>query len=117
MLTQLYMSKSNIYFMEGSPPFSLDYYVVEKELYIEGEIGLSSYGLEIIKKVHDEVVEYKVVEDIFFTEREITNLVRVLSEHLVTPTTVLDVIHDMVGLVDFSDEVCVEEKLLSETAV
>ena len=92
--------------------FWLDYYVLEKEVEIEG-FSVNTYGIEICKRAKREngssYFEYRKIFDIFCTEEETTSVIDKLARNSVTPICMQEVLEDLIGTGDFvSEEVLVE---------
>ena len=91
----------------GKTNFDLEYYVLEKEVTIDG-MCINTYGVEISKlfKGDDGVVykEYRKVFDIFCTEREAEAVLKKLARNTVTPISLLDVLENLIGTGDLINE-------------
>ena len=85
--------------------FFLDYYIIEKEILIDG-FTFHTYGLEIAKRTDsgDESAEFRRVYDVFCTEKEAVESLNVLIRNAVTPVCLLEVLEDMIGVGDFVNE-------------
>ena len=88
--------------------FILEYYTLEKEIYVEGE-SHNTYGIEVLKRETTELgtlrIEYRKVFDIFCTEDEAKNVANILADNTVTPISVRDIVEQFVG----TDEIECEE--------
>ncbi len=93
---------------EKERSFTLEYYTLEKEIYLEGE-AKNTYGVEVLKREKTNQgtlrIEYRKVFDIFCTEREARYVADVLADNTVTPTSVHDIIEQFIG----TDEIEYEE--------
>ncbi len=87
--------------------FSLDYYILEKEVQIEG-FSVNTYGIEICKRDKREnnssYFEYRKIFDIFCTEAETMDVLDKLSRNSVTPICMQEVLEDLIGTGDFVSE-------------
>ena len=93
---------------EGSKRvFTLDYYILEKEVQIEG-FSVNTYGIEICKKSKREnnssYFEYRKIFDIFCTEEETIDVIDKLARNSVTPICMQEVLEDLIGTGDFVSE-------------
>lgn len=88
--------------------FTLEYYTLEKEVYIEGA-SCNTYGIEVMKREKTSLgtlrVEYRKVFDIFCTEIEAREVANILADNTVTPISVHDIIEQFIG----TDEIECEE--------
>lgn len=88
--------------------FILEYYTLEKEIYLEGE-SHNTYGVEVLKRESTDIgtlrIEYRKVFDIFCTEEEARTAANILADNTVTPVSVRDVIEQFIG----TDEIEYEE--------
>ena len=93
---------------ERNRSFTLEYYTLEKETYLEGATH-NTYGVEVLKREKTEQgtlrIEYRKVFDIFCTENEARTVANVLADNTVTPISVHDVIEQFIG----TDEIEYEE--------
>ncbi len=91
----------------GNSQFDLEYYILEKEIMIDG-MCINTYGVEISKlfKAEDGVVykEYRKIFDIFCTEREAEKVLEKLARNTVTPISLLDVLENLIGTGDLINE-------------
>lgn len=92
--------------------FFLDYYILEKEVQIEG-FSVNTYGIEICKRAKREnntsYFEYRKIFDIFCTEEETASVIDKLARNSVTPICMQEVLEDLIGTGDFvSEEFLVE---------
>lgn len=91
----------------GKVEFYLDYYILEKEIQIDG-FSINTYGIEVAKrdKINDAstCLEYRKIYDVFCTERETIEVLEKLIRNTVTPVSVLDVLQDLIGTGDFVNE-------------
>ena len=93
---------------EKKRKFILEYYTLEKEIYVEGE-SHNTYGIEVLKRETTDLgtlrIEYRKVFDIFCTEEEAKTAANILADNTVTPVSVRDVIEQFIG----TDEIECEE--------
>ena len=93
---------------EKKRKFVLEYYTLEKEIYVEGE-SYNTYGIEVLKRETTDFgtlrIEYRKVFDIFCTEEEAKTAANILADNTVTPVSVRDVIEQFIG----TDEIEYEE--------
>ena len=93
---------------ESERSFTLEYYTLEKEIYLEGE-SKNTYGVEVLKREKTSQgtlrIEYRKVFDVFCTESEARRVADVLADNTVTPISVHDVIEQFIG----TDEIEYEE--------
>ncbi|MBQ4516622.1 MAG: hypothetical protein II978_07520 [Clostridia bacterium] len=91
----------------ASYDFDLEYYILEKEIQLDG-ICVNTYGVEICKcrKDADEVVhkEYRKVFDVFCTKKEAEEILEKLARNTVTPISLLDVLENLIGTGDLINE-------------
>ena len=87
--------------------FMLDYYILEKEVEIEG-FSVNTYGIEICKRGKKEngasYFEYRKIFDIFCTEEETEDVIDKLARNSVTPICMQEVLEDLIGTGDFVSE-------------
>lgn len=87
--------------------FSLDYYILEKEVQIEG-FSVNTYGIEICKRDKREnnssYFEYRKIFDVFCSEAETIDVLDKLSRNTVTPVCMQEVLEDLIGTGDFVSE-------------
>ena len=85
---------------EKERSFILEYFVLEKELYLEG-ISKNTYGVEVLKREKTAQgtlrIEYRKVFDVFCTEQEAYIVADILADNTVTPVSVHDVIEQFIG--------------------
>lgn len=98
---------------EEKRSFVLEYCVLEKEVYIEGN-SAKTYGIEVLKREKTSPgtmrIEYRKIFDIFCTEQEARNAVDILADNTVTPTSLYDIIEQFIG----TDEIeCEEYEILA----
>ena len=88
--------------------FVLEYCVLEKEVYIEGNCE-RTYGIEVLKRENTSFgtmrIEYRKIFDIFCTEKEACDVINILADNTVTPTSIYDIIEQFIG----ADEIQCEE--------
>ena len=93
---------------ERKRKFVLEYYTLEKEIYVEGE-SHNTYGIEVLKRETTDLgtlrIEYRKVFDIFCTEDEAINVANILADNTVTPVSVRDIVEQFIG----TDEIECEE--------
>lgn len=93
---------------EKKRSFILEYYTLEKEIYLEGA-SHNTYGVEVLKRENTEQgtlrIEYRKVFDVFCTEEQARAVANVLADNTVTPISVHDVIEQFIG----TDEIEYEE--------
>ena len=87
--------------------FVLDYYILEKEVEIDG-YSVNTYGIEICKKSKREnnssYFEYRKIFDIFCSEGETIDVIEKLARNSVTPICMQEVLEDLIGTGDFVNE-------------
>lgn len=93
--------------------FILEYCVLEKEVYIEGNRE-KTYGIEVLKRENTyfgtQRIEYRKIFDIFYTEQEARSVINILAENTVTPTSLYDIVEQFIG----TDEIeCEEYEILA----
>ena len=80
-------------------PMELQYYLLESEITIEGELrGTKTYGVGIIKKMQQECSEARVVEDFSCSLARTKEILNLLVRNSVTPISLYDVLEDIAGL-------------------
>lgn len=93
---------------ERKRKFILEYYTLEKEIYVEGE-SYNTYGIEVLKRETTDFgtlrIEYRKVFDIFCTEAQAKMAANILADNTVTPVSVKDVVEQFIG----TDEIECEE--------
>lgn len=91
----------------GNREFDLEYYMLEKEIKLDG-ICVHTYGVEICKVcVDDDKVahkEYRKVYDVFCTQGEAIEVIEKLARNTVTPISLLDVLENLIGTGDLINE-------------
>ena len=91
----------------GNSEFDLEYYVLEKEILLDG-FSVNTYGVEITKRSRGEgntlCKEYRKVFDIFCTQSEAEAVLEKLVRNTVTPVSLLDVLENMIGTGDLVNE-------------
>ncbi|MBR7164632.1 MAG: hypothetical protein IKD21_06670 [Clostridia bacterium] len=96
----------------GEETFFLDYYILEKEVQVEG-ISISRFGLEIYKRAQRKdgtpYAEYRKVFDVFQTEAEANEVLHLLARNTVTPVSMKEILEDLLGCSDFSGEALLVE--------
>lgn len=96
----------------GTDAFFLDYYILEKEVQVEG-LCVNRFGLEIYKRAKRSdgtpYAEYRKVFDVFQTEAEAREVLQLLSRNTVTPISMKDILEDLLGYAEFSGEVSLVE--------
>lgn len=79
--------------------FELEYYLLEKE---DNEIGdretKKIYGIEIVKKNQGILNESKQFQNIFNTRIKTKNLVELLAENTVTPSSLPYILDDLLSM-------------------
>lgn len=79
--------------------FTLNYYITEKTISIEGE-KILTYGVSIIKNYLDERHfirwEKETVNNIVLSKEEIYNFIKRLYENRVTPIHLLEIVEDYI---------------------
>ena len=93
--------------------FVLEYSILQKETYVEGNYE-KTYGIEVLKKENTHFgtmrIEYRKIFDIFCTEQETVNVIDILADNTVTPTSLYDIIEQFIG----TDEIeCEEYEILA----
>lgn len=87
--------------------FVLDYYILLKEVQIEGYC-VNTYGIEICKKSKREnnssYFEYRKIFDLFCSESETMHVIDKLARNSVTPICMQEVLEDLIGTGDFVSE-------------
>lgn len=93
---------------EKKRKFILEYYTLEKEVYVEGD-SHNTYGIEVLKRETTDLgtlkIEYRKVFDIFCTEDEAKVAANILADNTVTPVSVRDIVEQFIG----TDEIEYEE--------
>lgn len=93
---------------EKKRKFILEYYTLEKEVYVEGD-SHNTYGIEVLKRETTDLgtlkIEYRKVFDIFCTEEEAKGAANILADNTVTPVSVRDIVEQFIG----TDEIEYEE--------
>lgn len=96
----------------GEETFFLDYYILEKEVQVEG-LCISRFGLEIYKRARrtdgTPYAEYRKVFDVFQTEAEASEVLHLLARNTVTPISMKEILEDLLGNSDFAGEVSLVE--------
>ena len=96
----------------GGETFFLDYYILEKEVQVEG-ICISRFGLEIYKRAHRKdgtpYAEYRKIFDVFQTEAEANEVLNLLARNTVTPISMKEILEDLLGCTDFAGEASLVE--------
>ncbi|MBQ2695988.1 MAG: hypothetical protein IJF61_01650 [Clostridia bacterium] len=96
----------------GEETFFLDYYILEKEVTVEGQC-VSRFGLEIYKRAKKQdgsaYAEYRKVFDVFQTEAEAQEVLHLLARNTVTPISMKEILEDLLGCSDFAGEVSLVE--------
>lgn len=91
----------------GNANFNLEYYLLEKEIALDG-FSVNTYGVEIVKSSKGEgnVVyrEYRKVFDIFCSQKEAEKVLEKLANNTVTPVCLLDVLENLIGTGDLVNE-------------
>lgn len=87
-------------FKNSKISFTLEYFILEKEVVIPNEnISTVIYGVEIIKIYFSDygklIKESEKVEDVCCSEKKIKEIVDVLCHNSVTPMCLLEVLEDM----------------------
>ncbi|MBP3337633.1 MAG: hypothetical protein J6L59_04420 [Clostridia bacterium] len=87
--------------------FILDYYLLEKDVKIEG-FSVNTYGIEISKREKksekQNFCEYRRVYDIFCTKDKALETLESLVRNTVTPVSLLDVLEDLIGVGELVNE-------------
>jgi len=76
----------------------LDYYLLESDSEdddIRGEQKV--YGVEIVKKQDGSTDEQSQFRNIYANREKVKNLIRLLAEHTVTPSSLPDILDDLIG--------------------
>lgn len=98
----------------GEETFFLDYYILEKEVQVEG-LCISRFGLEIYKRAHRKdgtpYAEYRKIFDLFGTESEANEVLHLMARNSVTPISMKEILEDLLGVSDFVGEVSLEEAI------
>ena len=98
----------------GKETFFLDYYILEKEVQVEG-ICIRRFGLEIYKRAHrpdgKPYAEYRKVFDLFGTEAEANEVLHLMARNTVTPISMKEILEDLLGVSDFSGELLLVEAM------
>ena len=77
----------------------LEYYLLESEYADKVEnVPQKIYGIEIVKKHQGILNERKKFENIFNTREKTKNLVELLADNTVTPSTLTYVLDDLLGM-------------------
>lgn len=87
--------------------FDLDYYILAKSVRVE-EKQVLRYGVEIYKRARRKdgrpYAEYRKIFDVFATEAEAREFLRLLARNAVTPISMKDVVEDVLGITEFAGE-------------
>ena len=102
--------------VEGIPgecePFSLDYYLLEKEVCIESKC-MNRFGVEIYKRARridgTAYAEYRKIFDVFQTAEEAIQVLELMARNTVTPISMKDILEDLLGIAEFTCEVMMSE--------
>lgn len=77
----------------------LEYYLLESEYAEAGERELlKTYGVEIVKKHQGILNERKQYDNIFNTREKTRNLIALLAENTVTPSSLPYILDDLLGM-------------------
>ncbi len=97
---------------ETGDVFSLDYYILKKEVHIEGQHACR-FGLEIYKRARRKdgtpYAEYRKIFDVFQTEEEATAVLTLMARNTVTPISMKEILEDMLGCSNFAGELLLVE--------
>ncbi len=97
---------------EPGTEFFLDYYILEKEVQVEGKSALR-FGLEIYKRAKradgSAYGEYRKIFDVFQTEAEADAVARLLASNTVTPISMKEILEDLLGQSEFAEDLTVVE--------
>ncbi|MBE7034970.1 MAG: hypothetical protein E7402_02455 [Ruminococcaceae bacterium] len=97
----------NVQQTDNGERFALDYYVLAKEVGIEGQRALR-YGVEIYKRGTrpdgTPYAAYRKIFDVFSTEQEAREVLSLMARNTVTPITMQDILEDMLGIREFAWE-------------
>lgn len=92
--------------------FSLDYYLLEKEVCIESKC-INRFGVEIYKRAKrpdgTAYAEYRKIFDVFHTAEEAMEVLEVMARNTVTPISMKDILEDLLGIADFTGEMAISE--------
>jgi len=87
--------------------FSLDYYVLQKEVIIESH-AFERFGIEICKRARRSdgtpYIEYRKIFDLFHSEAEAIEVLKQMARNSVTPISMKDILEDMLGVTEFTGE-------------
>ncbi len=92
--------------------FSLDYYLLEKEVCIESKC-INRFGVEIYKRARradgTAYAEYRKIFDLFQTAEEAMEVLELMARNTVTPISMKDILEDLLGIADFTGEMAISE--------
>ena len=107
-MRQLYTTVNVAAKDEEKSGFSLDYYVLSKEVTVENQ-RVHRFGIEIYKRGRrpngNTYIEYRKIFDVFASEAEAIEMLDILARNTVTPISMKDILEDMLGNVEFAGEV------------
>ena len=87
--------------------FSLDYYLLQKEVTLEGRT-FNRFGLEIYKRAFRKdgtpYIEYRKIFDVFHTEAEAEQMLLQMARNSVTPISMKEILEDLLGNTEFTIE-------------
>ncbi len=106
------ITTQNVATDEAEESFSLDYYILEKEISLEG-IRVHRFGLEIYKRATRKdgsmYAEYRKIFDLFATEDEALEILYLMARNTVTPISMKEILEDLLGCHEFVDEALLAE--------
>ncbi len=90
--------KSNESEIELKDSMKLEYYLLESILENYDELnGKATFGIEVIKKHGESVLECSKIENIFCSKEDTQNLLNMFARNSVTPVSMKYVLDDMLG--------------------
>ncbi len=100
--------------------YELDYYLLEKEVNVDG-FAINTFGVGVTKRTVEDGktvdLEYRRVYDVFCSKRETLVMLDKLARGAVTPVSLLEVLQDVVGIGDLvNEEVCIGTTEISDIA-
>lgn len=80
-------------------PIELEYYLLESEMVDYEEMGGAKvYGLEIVKRVNETLVEEEIVENFSCCKENVKEILNKLARNAVTPMGLPFILDDMLGV-------------------
>lgn len=80
-------------------PIALEYFLLENKIHEFPELFESKiYGIEIVKKMKDQIIEMNSFRDISSYREKTKDLIHMLAKHKVTPISLPEILEDVIGL-------------------